>query len=118
MAGANSGRRSASAAVRLKSRRDSTDPDIRSIEGALLTKINAAIDDELANTSGRSPMLLWSLLTRRSLQKQPATALQTVAAQAEAREATWCRIAAGCHLDRKIDELIRLAGFDLSNASR
>ncbi len=27
----------------------------------------------------------------------------------------WRRIAGGCHLDRKIDELIRLAGFDLTN---
>ena len=28
---------------------------------------------------------------------------------------TWRRMAGGCHLDRKIDELIRLAGFDLTN---
>jgi ubiquinone/menaquinone biosynthesis C-methylase UbiE len=28
---------------------------------------------------------------------------------------TWRRIAGGCHLDRKIDELIRLAGFDLKS---
>jgi ubiquinone/menaquinone biosynthesis C-methylase UbiE len=27
----------------------------------------------------------------------------------------WRRMAGGCHLDRKIDELIRLAGFDLTN---
>lgn len=27
----------------------------------------------------------------------------------------WRRVAGGCHLDRKIDELIRLAGFDLAN---
>jgi ubiquinone/menaquinone biosynthesis C-methylase UbiE len=27
----------------------------------------------------------------------------------------WRRIAGGCHLDRKIDELIRLAGFDLTH---
>ena len=27
----------------------------------------------------------------------------------------WRRIAGGCHLDRKIDELIRLAGFDLTD---
>ena len=27
----------------------------------------------------------------------------------------WRRVAGGCHLDRKIDELIRLAGFDLTN---
>ena len=27
----------------------------------------------------------------------------------------WRRIAGGCHLDRKIDELIRLAGFDLTS---
>lgn len=27
----------------------------------------------------------------------------------------WRRIAGGCHLDRKIDELIRLAGFELTN---
>jgi ubiquinone/menaquinone biosynthesis C-methylase UbiE len=27
----------------------------------------------------------------------------------------WRRIAGGCHLDRKIDELIGLAGFDLTN---
>ncbi len=27
----------------------------------------------------------------------------------------WRRIAGGCHLDRKIDDLIRLAGFDLTN---
>ena len=26
----------------------------------------------------------------------------------------WRRVAGGCHLDRKIDELIRLAGFDLT----
>lgn len=28
---------------------------------------------------------------------------------------TWRRIAGGCHLDRKIDEFIRSAGFDLTN---
>jgi ubiquinone/menaquinone biosynthesis C-methylase UbiE len=28
---------------------------------------------------------------------------------------TWRRIAGGCHLDRKIDDLIRLAGFDLTS---
>ena len=27
----------------------------------------------------------------------------------------WRRVAGGCHLDRKIDELIRQAGFDLTN---
>jgi ubiquinone/menaquinone biosynthesis C-methylase UbiE len=27
----------------------------------------------------------------------------------------WRRVAGGCHLDRKIDELIRLAGFNLTN---
>jgi ubiquinone/menaquinone biosynthesis C-methylase UbiE len=27
----------------------------------------------------------------------------------------WRRIAGGCHLDRKIDELIRLAGFEVTN---
>ena len=27
----------------------------------------------------------------------------------------WRQIAGGCHLDRKIDELIRLAGFELTN---
>jgi ubiquinone/menaquinone biosynthesis C-methylase UbiE len=27
----------------------------------------------------------------------------------------WRRVAGGCHLDRKIDELVRLAGFDLTN---
>ena len=27
----------------------------------------------------------------------------------------WRRVAGGCHLDRKIDELIRLAGFNLMN---
>jgi ubiquinone/menaquinone biosynthesis C-methylase UbiE len=27
----------------------------------------------------------------------------------------WRRVAGGCHLDRKIDELIRLAGFELTN---
>jgi ubiquinone/menaquinone biosynthesis C-methylase UbiE len=27
----------------------------------------------------------------------------------------WRRIAGGCHLDRKIDELVRLAGFELTN---
>jgi ubiquinone/menaquinone biosynthesis C-methylase UbiE len=27
----------------------------------------------------------------------------------------WRRMAGGCHLDRKIDELIRLAGFELTN---
>jgi ubiquinone/menaquinone biosynthesis C-methylase UbiE len=27
----------------------------------------------------------------------------------------WRRVAGNCHLDRKIDELIRLAGFDLTN---
>lgn len=27
----------------------------------------------------------------------------------------WRRIAGGCHLDRRIDELIRLAGFELTN---
>ena len=26
----------------------------------------------------------------------------------------WCHIAGGCHLDRKMDDLIRLAGFDLT----
>jgi ubiquinone/menaquinone biosynthesis C-methylase UbiE len=25
----------------------------------------------------------------------------------------WCRVAGGCHLDRKMDDLIRSAGFDL-----
>lgn len=25
----------------------------------------------------------------------------------------WCRIAGGCHLDRKMDDLIRAAGFDI-----
>jgi ubiquinone/menaquinone biosynthesis C-methylase UbiE len=28
---------------------------------------------------------------------------------------TWRRVAGGCHLDRRIDELIRLAGFNLTN---
>jgi hypothetical protein len=27
----------------------------------------------------------------------------------------WRRVAGGCHLDRKIDELIRLAGFNPTN---
>jgi len=27
----------------------------------------------------------------------------------------WRRVAGGCHLDRKIDELIRMAGFNLTN---
>jgi ubiquinone/menaquinone biosynthesis C-methylase UbiE len=27
----------------------------------------------------------------------------------------WRRVAGGCHLDRKIDELVRLAGFDLTD---
>jgi ubiquinone/menaquinone biosynthesis C-methylase UbiE len=26
----------------------------------------------------------------------------------------WCHVAGGCHLDRKIDDLIRSAGFELS----
>ena len=26
----------------------------------------------------------------------------------------WCRLAGGCHLDRKMDDLIRSAGFDLT----
>ena len=25
----------------------------------------------------------------------------------------WCHVAGGCHLDRKMDDLIRSAGFDL-----
>jgi ubiquinone/menaquinone biosynthesis C-methylase UbiE len=27
----------------------------------------------------------------------------------------WCRVAGGCHLDRKMDDLIRSAGFDLTD---
>ena len=26
----------------------------------------------------------------------------------------WCHVAGGCHLDRKMDDLIRSAGFDLT----
>ena len=52
------------------------------------------IDDELAS-------IKWSISHAIMEQKRPAAALRTLAPQTEARKASWCRIAAGCHLGRR-----------------